>query len=268
MCNNVGRRLLNRQSPQGIKSIEVAGGLLVALAGSSGEMSLTELARVAGMPPSKARRYLLSFSRIGLVEQALPSRRYELGPLALKLGFAAFGRLDVMRAAAPAVTELRRRTNKTVSLAVWIDDAPTVVLFEQSVELFTLSMRVGSRVPLLRSAMGRVFAAYLPAELIDRHIRKELASPEVRRATRLRTREDVRRLIDEVRRHGSALARGELLASFSAVGAPVFDNRGRIVAALAMAGHRDQFDIRRDGPNALAVKRTAALISARLGYAV
>lgn len=257
----------NRQSPQGIKSIEVAGSLLAALAESSGDMSLTELAGIARMPPSKARRYLLSFTRIGLVEQRFPSRRYELGPLALKLGFAAFGRLDVVRAGAGAVTELRRRTNWSVVFAVWSDDAPTVVQFEQSAEIFTLSIRVGSRLPILRSAIGRIFAAYLPAESIHHHIRKELASPELRKsATRLRTRGDVCRLLDEVRRRGVEVAKGELIAGLSALSAPVFDSKGGIVAAISIAGRQDQFDIRWDGPNAVAVKETAALISSRLGY--
>ncbi len=154
--------------------------------------------------------------------------------------------------------------NRTVIFAVWSDDGPTVVQYEQSAEIFTLSVRVGSHLPVLRSAIGRIFAAYLPAELIDRHIRKELASPDLRKSvTRLRTREDLRRLLDEVRRRGVAVSKGELLAGFSA---PVFDSKGGIVAAVAIAGRRDVFDIRWDGPNAIAVKETAALISSRLGY--
>ncbi len=85
---------------------------------------------------------------------------------------------------------------------------------------------------------------------------------------RVRTRAEVRRLLNEVRRHGIAISKGELLAGFNAVSAPVFDSKGVVVAAVAAAGRREVFDIRPDGANAVAVKKTAALISSRLGYSV
>lgn len=254
------------RSPQGINSIEVGGSLLAALIESRGDMSLTELANVTTMPLSKARRYLLSYTRIGLAEQILPSRRYGLGPLAIKLGLAALGRIDAVRVGSAAVTELQRKTKNTVVFSVWSDDAPTMVQVEQSAELFTVSLQVGTRLPLLRSAVGRVFAAFLPAELVERPIKQELRSPETVRLTRLRTREDVRRLLDEVRRRGVAVARGELVPGLAAVSAPVFDFKGAIAGALAVAGRPDLFDTHWDGPNAVAVKQTAAVISSRLGY--
>ena len=259
----------NRQPPQGIKSIEVAGRVLSVLAGLAEEMSLTHLARAAGMPASKARRYLLSLSRIGLVAQTAASRRYSLGPLALRLGFSAFGRLDVARSGAAAIDDLRRKLNETTVLAVWNDDAPTVVHHEPSGRVVTLSVRVGSHLPILRSAVGRVFAAHLPAEQIDRPVRKELASANVRSGSRrLRTRAGVRRLLGEVRRHGVAIVKGDLVPGVSAISAPVFDGRGRIVAALAAVGRQESFDTRLDGPNVVAVKEAATRISSQLGCPV
>jgi DNA-binding IclR family transcriptional regulator len=254
------------RSPQGINSIEVGGRLLAALIESTGDLSLTELAGATKMPLSKARRYLLSYTRIGLAEQILPSRRYGLGPLAIKLGLVALGRIDAVRVGSAAVSELHRRTKNTVVFSVWRDDAPTMVQVEQSAELFTVSLQVGTRLPLLRSAVGRVFAAFLPPERVERQIRHELRSPETLRLTRLRTREDVRRLLGEVRRRGAAVARGELVPGLAAVSAPVFDFKGAIAGALALAGRPDLFDTRWDGPNAVAVKQTAAVISSRLGY--
>jgi DNA-binding IclR family transcriptional regulator len=71
--------------------------LPAALIESTGDLSLTELANVTKMPLSKARRYLLSYTRIGLAEQILLSRRCDLGPLAIKLGLVALGRIDAVR---------------------------------------------------------------------------------------------------------------------------------------------------------------------------
>src|SRR5258706_93112 len=71
------------KSPPGIQSVEVGGRLLRALIGSAGAMNLTPLAKAAKMPATKARRYLVSFIRLGLVAQDPQSGKYNLGPLAL-----------------------------------------------------------------------------------------------------------------------------------------------------------------------------------------
>ncbi len=49
-------------------------------------MALKDLAREAEMSPAKAHPYLVSFSRLGLIEQDRASGHYLLGPLALQLG--------------------------------------------------------------------------------------------------------------------------------------------------------------------------------------
>ena len=84
---------------RGIQSIEVGGELLRALARSGEPMMLRDLAREAGMAPAKAHPYLVSFSRIGLIEQAQTTGRYEIGALALELGLVNLRRLSPVRIA-------------------------------------------------------------------------------------------------------------------------------------------------------------------------
>ena len=71
---------------RGIGSVEVGGQLLRALTESDGPMMLRDLAASAGMTAAKAHPYMVSFMRLGLVEQDRASGRYELGPLALADG--------------------------------------------------------------------------------------------------------------------------------------------------------------------------------------
>jgi len=56
---------------RGIQSIEVGGQLLLALGRTGKPMVLKELALEAGMPAAKAHPYLVSFARLGLIEQDL-----------------------------------------------------------------------------------------------------------------------------------------------------------------------------------------------------
>jgi DNA-binding IclR family transcriptional regulator len=60
---------MERDDVQGIQTIELGGSVLNALIDAGGSLPLRDVASAAAMSPSKARRYLLSFARIGLVAQ-------------------------------------------------------------------------------------------------------------------------------------------------------------------------------------------------------
>ena len=77
------------KSQQGISSIEVGARLLQALTLQPRPQMLRDLASAAQMPPAKAHRYLVSFMRMGLVEQHSETGLYDLGSFALQLGWSA-----------------------------------------------------------------------------------------------------------------------------------------------------------------------------------
>jgi len=110
---------------RGIQSIEVGGQLLRALARAGEPMMLRDLAREAGMAPAKAHPYLVSFSRLGLIEQDKATGRYEFGPLALELGVVSLRRLSAVRVATPQIAALAGEIDLAVSLAIWGTHGPT-----------------------------------------------------------------------------------------------------------------------------------------------
>src|SRR6478736_606441 len=141
---------------QGIQSIEVGARLLQALADASRPQMLRDLAAAAQMPPAKAHRYLVSFARMGLVEQQEETGLYDLGSFALELGLSALARLEPVTASGPALAELREETGQTVALAVWANHGATIVRWLGADTPVAASLRVGSVMPLSRSAPGRV----------------------------------------------------------------------------------------------------------------
>ena len=96
---------------RGIGSVEVGGQLLQVLTDADGPMMLRDLAASAGMSAAKAHPYLVSFMRLGLIEQDRATGRYELGPLALQMGLASMRRLNPVRIATEAIAELVLRIN-------------------------------------------------------------------------------------------------------------------------------------------------------------
>lgn len=251
---------------QGIQSIELGGSVLRALITANGDtLPLRDVAQLAGMSASKARRYLLSFSRIGLVSQEAATGYYALGPLAIRLGLAAIAAISVDRIAPPVMRDLRRRIHETIVLTIWSENGPTVLRVEDSQRAVMLDARIGSTLPMISSATGRIFAAYYDPAATGPRIADEL-SLTAKGAALKQARHDYEMGLDDVRRRGIARSEGALISGVSTLAAPVFDHAGSLVAGLGVLGHRGILDVSWDGTPCAELKRSAAALSELCGY--
>jgi DNA-binding IclR family transcriptional regulator len=121
--------------------------------------------------------------------------------------------------------------------------------------------------PLLSSATGLLFAAYLPASKTDAMLQRELA--DTRRSSHMggpRTRDEVDMVLAEVRQHEAARVEGMLLPSIHAFCMPVFDSTGELALGLVALGQEGVFDIRWGGEIDTALRECAHKLSYELGY--
>ena len=252
----------------GIQSVEVGFALLDALARASGPLMLRDLAAAAGMSAAKAHRYLVSFQRLQLVTQDAGTTRYDLGPAALKLGLASLSRLDAVKLARERVAGLVESLGHTVALAVWGNRGPTIVHWEESPQAVTVNLRLGDVMPLLSSATGRCFAAWLAPDALAPLLQEELARahhhplPDVPT-----TMAQVQRLRTETRTQGLGRVVDSLLPGVAGFCAPVFDADGHLALGIVTLGPTSGFDSAWDGAVATALRAAAARLSDDLGAA-
>ena len=249
----------------GSQSVEVGFELLDVLARADGPLMLRDLAACAGMSAAKAHRYLVSFQRLRLVSQDSDNTRYDLGPAALRLGLASLSRLNPVKLARERVLPLMNAIGHTMALAVWGNHGPTIVHWEESPHAMTI-LRLGDVMPLLTSATGRCFAAYLPGELTAPQIRQELVRlQKLNVADAPRTQAQVQALLKEVRQRGLARVVDSLLPGVVGFAAPVFDADAHLVVALVTLGPASSMDARWEGPVAQALRAAAQDLSTELG---
>ncbi|MDR7336133.1 IclR family transcriptional regulator [Roseateles asaccharophilus] len=237
------------KEPRGIQSIEVGGQLLLALAHHGRPMALKDLAREAGMSPAKAHPYLVSFIKLGLVEQDGGSGPYGLGPLAMQLGLISLQQYDPVRLATPVVEELAQQLGHTVAIAVWGTHGPTIVRVAEGPTPVHISMRHGTVMSLAGTASGRLFATWRADEAAA--LGESLPDAVT---------------IAAVREEGLATSRDGVVAGVSAAAAPVFDAEGRLVLALTAIGPSTGFDTSAESALPLTLRHAAAALSRRLGY--
>ena len=268
-------KLLTDRQPQraGIQSVEVGFALLEGLAASAGPLMLRDLAATAGMSAAKAHRYLVSFQRLALVTQDAHSTRYDLGPAALKLGLASLSRLDGLKLARQRMPPLMEDIGQTLALAVWGNQGPTIVHWEESPQAITVNLRLGDVMPLLSSATGLCFSAFMAARLGAPHNRLALLlQQELERARKLArddipaTQAEVNKRLTEVRLRGLARVVNTLLPGVGGFCAPVFDADGHLALGMVALGSLASFDPAWDGAVARPLKAAAAQLSTDLGY--
>jgi DNA-binding IclR family transcriptional regulator len=266
-------------SPQraGIQSVEVGFELLDALSRTDGALMLRDLAAAAGMSAAKAHRYLVSFQRLGLVVQDPVSTRYDLGPSALRLGLASLARLDGVKLARQRIDALLAETGHTLAIAVWGNQGPTMVHWTEAPQTVPVTLRLGDVMPLLTSATGRCFAAFMGESSQDAGRVEPMLRAELARLKKLpdnglplsdvpRSWTEAQALLAETRRRGLARVVHSLLPGVGGFCAPVFDAQGRLVLGLVVLGSVATLDTDWSSPAAQAVLRTARQLSADLGH--
>ncbi len=250
----------DEKSAAGVQSAEVALRLLRVLAEEGGDLPLSRLATAAGMPAAKAHRYVVSLQRAGFIEQAARSANYTLGGEALRVGLAALARLDVVGLGSEAAAELCDRTAQTVLLAIWGDHGPTIVRWFEPANPVTVNVRIGSAMPLVSSATGQVFGAWLPWEKVQPFVTDEIKAQRA-----LASAEAAKALFEGVRRAGLSVVAGSMLHGIQALGAPVFGAEGQLSAALTVLGTAGSFDPAPDGAVAGNLRAISADLSRRMG---
>ncbi len=247
-----------------VQSAEVGIRVLIALGELGGEESLGNIAKHLDMPPAKAHRYLASLIKVGAVERSYNSNRYALGGAALRLGLVALSRVDVIEAAHSFLDEMRDKLEASLMLAVWGTSGPTIVRWLESARPVTVNVKVGSNMPLLRSATGQMFAAILPSSVTASLLKEELADIK-RLQGKAPTADEIDTKFKKIRKAGLAHTAGGVIPGVLALAAPIYNSSNQLAAVMTALGTTGFFDDSMNGATARTLLDSSQRLSARLG---
>jgi DNA-binding IclR family transcriptional regulator len=256
------KRARSTSERAGVQSVVVAAGVLKALATLGGAATLKELADELGMARAKVHRYLGSLRAGGLVAQNAETGRYHIGSAAVTVGLVGLSRVSPVRQLQDLLPRVRDRINATVTAAIWGERGPTIIGMEESDHLVTMNLRVGSVLPVLSTAIGRLFLAYLAPTQTARFAAAERAGPLGDAAL---PEQELLDLLENIRSRRLSQVRGVLIPGVDAIAAPVFDHREHMVAAICAVGHSGDGITRWDGAAARVLYEAAGELSAQLG---
>jgi len=235
------------------------------LAEQAGSMMLRDLAAAAGLPPAQAHAYLVSLRKIGLVERAPASARYQLGPFALRIGLARMHISDPIRLASDGIGALAAELGMLVSLTVWGGQGAIVVKVREGPSEVPANLQVGRTVSLVASAAGRLFLAYAPSEKVRPLLRRELSADSPVDGAVL-TLADLEAGAVRVRQRGYVATRDKPAPGVSAISMPILGADGQIEVAVTAVGRNEAVDLAPDSPQIEVLRRFVRQVSAQIGF--
>jgi len=160
--------------------------------------------------------------------------------------------------------ELAEELGETVHMGVLEGDSAVYVLKIESKYTIRMFSRVGRRIPLYCTAIGKVLLAYSGVE--ERKAALEGVKLVAFTPKTIVTRPALEAELKRVRTRGYGRDAEEHEGGISCLGAPIFDRDGAIVAALSASWPLFRYEVGKEAEKAAAVVAAAGRISAILGY--
>jgi DNA-binding IclR family transcriptional regulator len=227
------------------------------------EIGIGEMAEQLGLHRSTTSRLAATLAAAGYLQLAGEPGRYRLSGRLTALGELAAAEADVRRTALPYLQNLVQELGETGHLGILEGTEAVTIGVVDGWQTVRMHSWVGKRSPAHCSSMGKALLAGLsPAEFAARYPGRRLEARTDRTITDTR---ELTRHLAEVRDRGYAVDRQELEPHLCCVAGPVFDRTGTVVASISVSGPDSRIDDPAIPGIAVAVCRTAAQISARLG---
>lgn len=248
---------------EGSVGVLVKAAAMLDCLSEGGELTPAQVAHRLGEPRPTIYRLLGDLRDLGFVEPGERRGSYRLGLKLLRLGISVTARLSERRVADPVMEKINEQTGETVFLCVRRGNQAVCIERKEGARVTVLALQLGGSLPLHVGAAPRVLLAFEPQESWENY----LANADLESFTPNTpvSAEDITRELQIVRETGLSVSDEDVTIGIAAVGAPIFDYRGNVYAALSVAGMRSQ--ILGEGSQASRlIVEGASEISRELGY--
>ncbi len=243
-------------------AVSRALSVLDRLAHSRRGLSISELSRMLEVPKSSAHRILTALRRTGCVTRDINDRKYRFGLRLLSLSRAALQNSVLREVAGPFLVSLVRKTGLTVHLGLFDAGQAVIVDKVDSPGPVRIGTWVGRTLDIHSTALGKALVAFLSNEEFDREVGARGFVKHNQNTIFTRTK--LKANLAQIRELGYAVDDEEDELGGRCVGAPIFGDRRRVVAAVSVVGSTVEIPRDRIPQLGRIVRQFAAAISCSL----
>src|SRR6202171_3381570 len=218
----------------GVQSVDRALVIIETLAEDDEGYRLSDLSVRTGLSTSTVHRLLTTLEKRRFVQFDRDESLWHIGARSFAVGSTFLRRCNFVTQAFPYLRKLRDQTRETANLAV-IDDGGMVVLTRvESREIMRSVTKVGGRVPMVASGLGKALLSTYSEQDVFAIIQRE-GMPRLTSKSIVRAGELCKSLHD-IRQQGYSVDDEEALIGLRCVSAVVYDDCSEPLAAISVSG--------------------------------
>ena len=246
------------------RSATLAKGLelLNILESSAEAMKLAEVAKIANLTKPTTHRLLSTLADYGMIRFDPNSQDYRLGMRLFELSRKVWDEFDLRGSASTEMIKLNEITGESIGLAIIDDEAGVCIDEIESKHHLRERSRIGQRITLFHSAIGKALVAGLQYEARTKLIDK-LESNFFKNSI-YKSKFDLIAQLDLINARGYAIEDQEQLTGIMGVAAPIVDHRGITIAAIGLTGPTERLNRERLhelGPTVIQATRRVSLVA-------
>ena len=246
-----------------VQSLTRGLSILEALATAEAGISLTDIAHRVDLPPSTTHRLLSTLEKMGYVYQSEELGHWYVGLQAFTVGSGFLANRDFVGQSHVYMRRLMEQSGETANLAI-LDGTEAVFIAQvQCREMMRILVKLGSRVPLHASGVGKAIFAALPDEQIDA-ILKVKGLPRITGNT-IVAPETMWAALKVIRHRGYSFDDEEHAPGTRCVAATIYDEYAEPLGAISLAGPSSRLPDERIKQLGPIVAHTAEELTRKLG---
>jgi IclR family transcriptional regulator, acetate operon repressor len=247
----------------GVQSVDRALTIIETLAEDDEGYRLSDLAIRTGLSTSTVHRLLATLENRRFVQFDRTKSKWHVGARAFTVGATFAHRRNFTAQAVPYLRKLRDLTRETANLAVVDDEFIVVLTRMESREIMRSLTKVGGRVAMVASGVGKaVLATYSDADvsaIIRHHGMPRLTEKSIVRPG------DLFKELEKVRHQGFAIDDEEACMGLRCIAAVVYNDCSEPLAAISVSGMTSRLTDDRLPMLGQTVREVAAELTVALG---
>jgi IclR family acetate operon transcriptional repressor len=230
----IGRKpTLEDQDPSADSPLARAFAILDFVASRGQPVQIAEIVAAIGVPPPTAHRLAVNLEERGMLQRALGSRKFVLGPAMVSLAFKAVTASINDAKQRSILMALSERISEQVEIAIVRDNQVVFVETVKPAHAAGLQIATGTKAPLHCTSSGKIFLSCLTTTTREKLIRS-LPLDRYTQAT-ITDADGLSKELTAIRRRGWATNNEEFNSGVVGCAVPVLGDKGIFIASLGVS---------------------------------
>lgn len=241
-----------------IQSLARGLRILELMADAEEGLGVIEIADRLEVNKATASRMINTLAEYGYAEKAPDGRRYQLGPVLVKLSRSVINRTPLRDSARQSLNDLVEITGECAHLAIYARGQALYIDQVESEATLRVNAEIGHMAPLYCTALGKVLLAYGGYPLPDEYERR--TEHTIISQTKLEEE------LEMIRSQGFGTDDEEYDLGVRCMAVPVFGINNKLVGAIGVSGPASRFTLEKLAALAFRVIGVGKELSDRLKF--